>query len=541
MEHEIELLFSSSNNTNTHTKMKATTTHGSCRVYWNKLHIGTIPGETKYITISTSSYENTTASESTAPPVGPVFSWTTPSGKTIQIRRQSAAAVAAVDAVEPWELWVDEEPFSKFPVAGELGVRRHDNDASQALPTAAAGNTRNKDEKNRPLQRLSSAKEKGAVPFYLSDERDYDTDLEQQRHNTAIDSLGFRLSMAGLSPSSSCSNITEQQQQRHQHNHGKSNRHLYKFVEPEENPSLHSLVCQDELHSELYSPVEALRNQLTRVLPQIEEMVSRAIIQAFFGGDCDTLSMNSFDETDPHQLEVDLVSDAWLWWQKVNGLSSTATAAANKNYSGGGADDSATMRYIQKRLDDIFSRVRNEDLNAEAATRIVLSLAAVLGLTFAENMTNDTFLLHGLPVGTSVDDLRLTLIGLGIGDSATAVSISQTTPSFVLCRFSREVHLMEIDKILDPNRRVFGDTTSAFILEDNRFTYFDLGLRLISRDAISEQQLLDDSGDDSTCVAVPPPIDSPQQQHHQCHDSPGSVGFAVFLDSTQYTWSPMSS
>jgi len=40
---------------------------------------------------------------------------------------------------------------------------------------------------------------------------------------------------------------------------------------------------QDELHSDLYSPVlESLRLQITTSLPQTEEMVSRAIMNAFF-------------------------------------------------------------------------------------------------------------------------------------------------------------------------------------------------------------------------------------------------------------------
>jgi hypothetical protein len=54
--------------------------------------------------------------------------------------------------------------------------------------------------------------------------------------------------------------------------------------------------------------------------------------------------------------------------------------------------------------------------------------------------------------------------------------------------------------------------------------------------AVTEsEQHLDDSGDDSTCVAVPPSTGS-----SVLDGSMGPDGLTLYLDTTQYTWTPQN-
>jgi hypothetical protein len=184
----------------------------------------------------------------------------------------------------------------------------------------------------------------------------------------------------------------------------------------------------DELHSDLYSPVlESLRQQITECLPQTEEMVSRAIINAFF---CDSDSQQSFDSSlsdattalDPYQTEANAVWEAYEW------------VGLNVEYAPRPDAQELALAFMQKKIDEIFLHIRNDKLSSDAASRILLSVGAVLGLKFANSIPMDTIILDGLPCNTTAKVLNTILCSYGQLE-CTAVVKGQ---GFALCRFLDE-------------------------------------------------------------------------------------------------------
>jgi RNA recognition motif. (a.k.a. RRM, RBD, or RNP domain) len=180
----------------------------------------------------------------------------------------------------------------------------------------------------------------------------------------------------------------------------------------------------DELHSDLYSnSLTSLRNQIVTCLPQTEEMVSRAIIKAFF---VDSQSIDhsctfrSLEEMDCNRIEADYIFEARCWLR------------LNVNVAPRPDVEHLSLQFIQRCIDNIFLRIRNEELNSDEAARIVLSVAAVLGLKFAVAIARDAIMLDGLASGTSEEDLRKYLSRFGEVD---ALSMSSRSPTFGFCRF----------------------------------------------------------------------------------------------------------
>ena len=183
----------------------------------------------------------------------------------------------------------------------------------------------------------------------------------------------------------------------------------------------------DELHSDLYSnSLTSLRNQIVSCLPQTEEMVSRAIINAFFGEsqNCEPVyAFRSMDEVDGSQIEVDYILEA-LRWVRLNVAVAPRVDVAD-----------LLLQFLQKCVDSIFLLIRSEQLNSDEAARVVLSVASVLGLEFAIDVANDSIFLERLPPGVSKLDLHQCLSQFGEID---ALSISSKTPTIGFCRYVSE-------------------------------------------------------------------------------------------------------
>lgn len=185
---------------------------------------------------------------------------------------------------------------------------------------------------------------------------------------------------------------------------------------------------QDELHSELYSPLlESLRIQITSCLPQTEEMISRAIMNAFFresgSEDSFSLSVDSADAVDPFQVEVDCLWEAIEW------------VRLNVDYAPRPDTEELALNLFQKRVDDIFCRVRHEELASDEAARILLSVAAALGLKFASRLPQTTLILDGLEKGITQDDIHDRLASFG---DIEATAIAKVSSRFGFCRFYHE-------------------------------------------------------------------------------------------------------
>ena len=214
----------------------------------------------------------------------------------------------------------------------------------------------------------------------------------------AAPEIDFRLSMVGLSSSDMC------------------------------NQSGATDPVVDELHSELYTPMlETLRRQITDYLPQLEDMVSRAIINAFF---VDTESQHSFSSSSDDQsdevvtcdrVEATTLHEAYNYWDLH--LSGDSPAFE---------EEELRLSFMQEQIDAVFIRVRNEELFPEQAARILLSVAGLVGFKFAKPIKADTVILAGLPTFTSDEDLLDMVSCYG---TITACSVDCVLSGFGFCRF----------------------------------------------------------------------------------------------------------
>jgi hypothetical protein len=385
------------------------------------------------------------------------FAWNQSSGETLQIVAHSEARPGVIQ----YDLFVNGTSFFKLPSVKQLGFQQ-------------SRESRNETEASLPefRKRLESMSNMSA----LSDLHSGD-----QLDDGSPDGLGFRLSMAGLNTSG---------------------------VEDE---------IVDELHSALYSPtLESLRHQITECLPQTEEMVSKAIINAFF---CDSDSQQSFDslsdagmELDPYQTEANAVWEAYEW------------VGLNVEYAPRPDAEELALSFMQKQIDDIFLHIRNDKLSSDAASRILLSVGAVLGLKFANSISTDTIILDGLNCDTTAEDLHRILCSYGQLE-CTAVVKSQ---GFALCRFFD--HDATIRVLEDAHKDclvVAGATPSVIALSED--SHEGLPQQVRSRFEENEE---DDETSSSTHVIVGTPAAIP---HLMAPLSTDACCFEDLTDSTQIT------
>jgi RNA recognition motif. (a.k.a. RRM, RBD, or RNP domain) len=288
------------------------------------------------------------------------YSWKTRSGEALRIVG-NVGQNPAEDSTK-FEFFVDGTNFTNLPTVGQLG-RNTDQVKEGRSPHDDTGSQRSLDSSiatNDP-------------------DADHSSDMEQ----------GFRLSMVGLNSMTS--------------------------GEDEVN---------DELHSDLYSnSLSSLRSQIVTYLPQTEEMVSRAIINAFFveaQSSPLSFSFRSLDKINHCQVEADFILEAFRW------------ARLNVDVAPRSDVEDLGMQFLQKCIDNIFLLIRNEELNSDEAARVVYSVAAILRLKFANDIAQDTIILNDLAPGTTTDDLREALSPFG---EIEAVSISSISRTFGYCRY----------------------------------------------------------------------------------------------------------
>ncbi|KAL7567766.1 hypothetical protein ACA910_000521 [Epithemia clementina (nom. ined.)] len=381
-EHEVELVWS----------LKS----GKTRVYWNKRNISNlIQQDVKSNTVH--------------------MSWNTYTGERLQV----VAHAEAIPGVAQYDLLIDGVSFSQMPSVLEIN--------SSELVVAASESSDLSDDSNSILEGGEYITKQSALCSQSEhmgssgSELDSFQSLADRHPCDGKDGMGYRLSMVGLSS---------------------------------------GLAGVDELHSEVYSPMlESLRQRIVECLPQTEEMISRAIIHTFFP---DYVSQSSLDlmssksvsseEKEPQQIEVDALCDAYEWaridkshealisapLQRPNSISiphraRSAPVIGSKptaNY-----DDDGELNYMQKLIDFIFIKVRNEDVSSDEGARILLGVAAVLRLDFARPLPTDTVLLDNLGPYVTVEDLSAKLSEYG---DLEAVGISSKRTNFGFCRFMSE-------------------------------------------------------------------------------------------------------
>lgn len=222
----------------------------------------------------------------------------------------------------------------------------------------------------------------------------------------------------------------------------------------ENNSSTDAAQVVDELRSDLYSPMlETLRLRITEHLPQLEDVVSKAIIHAFFvdnessqyscsgasfspprhvpmqiqpdlqgssssGSTFASGNVNNNISTHPRhrsttvQLEMDSIKAAHEF---VTSLSQAADEGEDAECR---SDDNETsldrrLDFMQAQIDAVFCLVRNDDIVPSQAARILLRVACVLGLEFARPIPTNTVLLTHLDGTATARDVSKALSTFG--------------------------------------------------------------------------------------------------------------------------------
>lgn len=388
-EHEVEVLWSLRS--------------GKTRVYWNRRNIS-------------SQIRKDPKSEKV------ILSWKTPSGELLQVVANSEPAPGVVQ----YDLLIDGVSFSFMPDVLDLGRTdtpawpdEYDRDKEISFESSQELSF---DESKARIKRMTMGETERVESSCLESNGSDRDSLHSLHDHFPFDGRGIRLAMAGFGSES---------------------------------------VEADELHSELYSPMlESLRHRIVTCLPQTEEMISRSIIQTFFpdyvsqhSEDILSTASRSSEERDPQQIEVDALFGAYEWVVLHSDsdplLSLTymhrpnrASGNRNRSWSAPGSSSSplfdsheTELDHMQKLIDSIFIKVRNEDLSSDEGARILLGVAAILQLEFASHLPGDTVIFDDLDPSISTDDLRSALCAYG---DLEAVAISSQSPKFGFCRFFSE-------------------------------------------------------------------------------------------------------
>ena len=155
---------------------------------------------------------------------------------------------------------------------------------------------------------------------------------------------------------------------------------------------------EDALRSDLYSSsLDALRGEMINSVPELEEMMSRAIIYAFSEDhdSCgssfanDTWSLHTEDELDPAEVEADALCEAYEW-MKWTVLHEPAHELRDLK-----------LEYMRSHVETMVAHARHERLSPHAASRIMISISAVLDLKLARRIQRDTLIISGMTPGVT--------------------------------------------------------------------------------------------------------------------------------------------
>lgn len=188
-------------------------------------------------------------------------------------------------------------------------------------------------------------------------------------------------------------------------------------------------VVEDELTSQLdCSTLENLRLRVTASIPETEEMVSLAIINAFSNQDerdSSSSSESSASCASQHQNapqhEVDAIRETYEWMASHEGCAPHELEDERRTY-------------MQKHIDSMFLCLLQRRLTADAADRILLSIAIVLGMRINSTVLRDTLILEDLDTTLKVDKLIGRLCNYGEVKCAAIAADS----GFGICRFYTE-------------------------------------------------------------------------------------------------------
>ncbi len=190
---------------------------------------------------------------------------------------------------------------------------------------------------------------------------------------------------------------------------------------------LDSLILEDELtHYVFTNTLESLRKRSTQIIPAIEDIVSRAVINAF-SEDLDSQSISSsfsFENMTPSSIhiEANVISQALSWLE------------LNVDYAPRPDVEDRKRLFLQKQVDSIFIHTRQQNLTEDAAVRVLSYLATLIGLEVKVPIRRDTILLRGVNKHVEEEDVICSLRTFGEVVDACVSKVR----GLGICRFRHE-------------------------------------------------------------------------------------------------------
>ncbi|KAL3909034.1 MAG: hypothetical protein SGILL_008252, partial [Bacillariaceae sp.] len=217
---------------------------------------------------------------------------------------------------------------------------------------------------------------------------------------------GFRLSMAGLTPSAEFTPPTEAQD------------------------DLVDDLMDDFASASFTNVLESLRRRVTSIIPNSNDMVSRAIVKALSDDMYESSSCNSSlgsVSLDSSALSVSEIS-AEAVFETMEWINLNVQYAPRPDVS------EQKREFLQRQMDVMFMHAHNERLTEDAAARVLSDVATLLGISLRVVVPRDTLILRDVGKGTDCEMLLGSLMVYGeIYEVGTAVG-----QRFAICRYSSE-------------------------------------------------------------------------------------------------------
>lgn len=184
---------------------------------------------------------------------------------------------------------------------------------------------------------------------------------------------------------------------------------------------------KDELRSDLYSStLDFLRDEVSSCVPVAEEMVSRAIINAFSEDHDSDTSNDSFalqcdGYLKPAEVEADVLGETFEWLKWSRDFIHFFDLYARK------------LEYMQKHVDLMVSHVRHDRLKVSVASQMMHRVAAILKLEVTRQPMADTVMFGNLNSLTTTRDLLDAMRPFG---EVVYAAVSKDHEGFGFCRFA---------------------------------------------------------------------------------------------------------
>ena len=358
-----------------------------------------------------------TNSKTTSPIMFVEWQWRCGTGQVILIR---CYASKPPDGMGPqYGLYIDGQSFSSLPTIGDLGSQEYVN------------------------RHLAKRTNKLFSDFRTRSERSYN-DKEVASYSS---SRNMRYVEGGHVRAGFQSNLHDAQQQHragHIRSESSDSRQLRDRLATAGLSVQQDQKIVDELtlESDYSTSLKTIRDDLIGTLPELEDVMSFAIINAFteeeMGRDDDDWAGDSRSKrssgsrsatmsgmviemrpTDPTGIEVDALCDAYAWMAAKRSISPGANGDHVKKEV---LFHSERRTFLQDKVTHAIASVRHRHVSALEASRIIQRIATVLGMKLLTPLPQDTILFTKLNPDTSAVSLRKQMDQYGLIDAVGVAS-----------------------------------------------------------------------------------------------------------------------